>query len=116
MHEDDPVGLALLRIGRRNAREGEMEDYLATIVRANRAIQDAARGKVDVACMQALPKDLGDKLKRFPKVLVPELNRGQLCNIVRGKYLVDAKSVSKVAGVPFTTKELEVAIVELRNA
>jgi monoamine oxidase len=49
-----------LRIARRNAREGEMEDYLAAIVRANRAIQDAARGKADVACMQALPKDLGD--------------------------------------------------------
>jgi 2-oxoglutarate/2-oxoacid ferredoxin oxidoreductase subunit alpha len=63
-----------------------------------------------------LPKDLGEKLARFPKVLVPELNRGQLCNIVRGKYLVDAKSVSKVAGVPFTTKELEAAIDELRNA
>jgi monoamine oxidase len=49
-----------LRIGRRNAREGEMEDYLATIVRANRAIQEAARGKTDVACVAALPKDLGD--------------------------------------------------------
>ena len=63
-----------------------------------------------------LPKDLGEKLARFPKVLVPELNRGQLCNIVRGKYLVDAKSVSKVAGVPFTTRELEVAIEQLRSA
>jgi monoamine oxidase len=49
-----------LRIGKRNAREGEMEDYLAAIVRANRAIQDAARGKADVSCMQVLPKDLGD--------------------------------------------------------
>jgi monoamine oxidase len=49
-----------LRIGRRNAREGEMEDYLATIVRANRSIQEAARGKTDVACIKALPKDLGD--------------------------------------------------------
>ncbi len=49
-----------LRIGKRNAREGEMEDYLSTIVRAQRAIQDAARGKTDVSCMQALPKDLGD--------------------------------------------------------
>jgi hypothetical protein len=49
-----------LRITRRNAREGEMEDYLAAIVRANRAIQDAARGKADVSCLQALPKDLGD--------------------------------------------------------
>jgi monoamine oxidase len=49
-----------LRMGKRNAREGEMEDYLAALVRANRAIQDAARGKADVPCMQALPKDLGD--------------------------------------------------------
>jgi monoamine oxidase len=49
-----------LRIGRRDARTGELEDYLAAIVRANRAIGDAARGKTDVACAQALPKDLGD--------------------------------------------------------
>ena len=48
-----------LRIARRNAREGEMEDYLASIVRANRAIQDSARGKSDMSCAQALPKDLG---------------------------------------------------------
>jgi 2-oxoglutarate/2-oxoacid ferredoxin oxidoreductase subunit alpha len=66
--------------------------------------------------LNPLPKDLGDKLKRYPKLIVPELNRGQLCNIVRGKYLVDAKSVSKVAGVPFTTKELEVAIEQMRSA
>ena len=57
-----------------------------------------------------LPNDLGDLLRRFPKVLVPELNKGQLCNVVRGKYLVDATSVSKVAGMPFTTKEIEAAI------
>jgi hypothetical protein len=49
-----------LRITKRNAREGEMEDYLAAIVRANRAIQDASRGKTDMTCAQALPKDLGD--------------------------------------------------------
>ena len=50
-----------LRIGRRDARTNESEDYLATIVRANRAISDVARaGKADVAAAQALPKDLGD--------------------------------------------------------
>jgi len=49
-----------LRIGRRYAREGELEDFLAALVRCNRAIQDAARGKVDVSCAQAIPKDLGD--------------------------------------------------------
>ncbi len=49
-----------LRIGRRFAREGEMEDFLAALVRASRAIGEAARGKADVACAQVLPKDLGD--------------------------------------------------------
>ena len=60
-----------LRIGKRNAREGEMEDYLAAIVRANRAIQDMARGKVDVPCTQALPKDLGEWRPAVEFVLGP---------------------------------------------
>ena len=49
-----------IRIGRRNARAGETEEFLAALVRANRAIDDASRGKVDVSCASALPKDLGD--------------------------------------------------------
>ena len=48
-----------IRIGRRNAREGELEDFLAASVRANRAIADASRTK-DVDCASVLPKDLGD--------------------------------------------------------
>jgi monoamine oxidase len=54
-----PVGQKI-RIGRRNARPGETEEFLAALVRTNRAIEDASRGKVDVACASALPKDLGD--------------------------------------------------------
>jgi monoamine oxidase len=49
-----------VRIGPRNARESELEDYLSTLVRSNRAIDEAARGKTDVDCHRALPKDLGD--------------------------------------------------------
>jgi monoamine oxidase len=49
-----------IRIGRRNAREAELEDYLATLVRANRAIADAARAKGDVDCASAMPRDLGE--------------------------------------------------------
>jgi monoamine oxidase len=49
-----------LRIGLRNAREGETEDFFANLLRCNRAIAEAARGKVDVSCAQALPQDLGD--------------------------------------------------------
>jgi hypothetical protein len=47
-----------IRIGRRNARSGEVEDYLASLVRANHAIQDPSR-KSDTAALDALPKDLG---------------------------------------------------------
>ena len=53
-----PLGQKI-RIGQRNARAGETEDFLAALVRANRAIDDASR-KADVACASALPKDLGD--------------------------------------------------------
>jgi 2-oxoglutarate ferredoxin oxidoreductase subunit alpha len=66
--------------------------------------------------LNPLPNDLGEKLKRFDKILVPELNKGQLCNLVRGKYLVDAKPVSKVAGLPFRTREIEDAIEEARKS
>jgi monoamine oxidase len=59
-----------VRIGRRNAREGELEDFLAAEVRATRAIADAAR-KADVACEQALPIDLGDWRPSVEFVLGP---------------------------------------------
>src|SRR5580700_3126596 len=53
-----PLGQKI-RIGQRNARPGETEDFLAALVRANRAIDDASR-RGDVACASVLPKDLGD--------------------------------------------------------
>jgi len=62
--------------------------------------------------LNPLPNDLGDVLRRFDQVIVPELNRGQLCNILRANYLIDARPVSKVAGLPFTTREIEDAIEE----
>ena len=56
-----PVALGQkIRIGRRFARAGETEEFLAALVRANRTIDEASRGKFDVSCASALPKDLGD--------------------------------------------------------
>jgi monoamine oxidase len=49
-----------IRIGRRNARAGETEEFLAALVRANRAIDEASRGRVDFSCESVMPKDLGD--------------------------------------------------------
>jgi monoamine oxidase len=60
-----------VRIGRRYARPGEMEDYLTATVRVSRAIGEAARGKQDVSCAQALPKDLGDWQPTIEFVLGP---------------------------------------------
>jgi len=59
-----------VRIGRRYARESEMEDFLSSLVRANVAIADAAR-KSDVACTQVLPKDLGEWRPTIEFVLGP---------------------------------------------
>ncbi len=62
-----------------------------------------------------LPHDLGEKLRRYDTVIVPELNNGQLCHIIRGKYLIDAISVGKIAGLPFTAREIEAAIDDARQ-
>ena len=52
------------------------------------------------------PKDLGEVLRRYPKVLVPEMNMGQLTKLVRAEYLVDAQPIAKVQGQPFTAGEI----------
>ncbi|MCH2113271.1 MAG: 2-oxoacid:acceptor oxidoreductase subunit alpha, partial [Planctomycetes bacterium] len=53
-----------------------------------------------------LPNDLGDILRRYDKVVVPELNRGQMARLLRSEYLVDVESMSKVQGRPFTSSEI----------
>jgi 2-oxoglutarate ferredoxin oxidoreductase subunit alpha len=61
--------------------------------------------------MHPLPKDLGDILRRYPKVLVPEMNTGQLTKLIRAEYLVDAQVFSKVQGQPIFAEELEEEII-----
>jgi 2-oxoglutarate ferredoxin oxidoreductase subunit alpha len=61
--------------------------------------------------LNPFPADLADVVRRYPKVLVPEMNLGQLSRLVRAEFLVDARSVTKVKGQPFTAGELEQAIL-----
>ena len=68
--------------------------------------------KAHITHLNPLPPDLGDLLHRFEKVLVPELNMGQLAHVIRGRYLVDATPVTKVQGLPFKSREIEAAIDE----
>jgi 2-oxoglutarate ferredoxin oxidoreductase subunit alpha len=62
--------------------------------------------------LNPLPPDLGDILARFERVIVPELNSGQLANVLRARYLIDARPISKVQGLPFKSREIESAIDE----
>ncbi len=56
--------------------------------------------------LHPLPSNTGAVLKRYRKILVPELNAGQLCRLLRAEYLVDAMSLSKVQGQPFLVSEI----------
>jgi len=56
--------------------------------------------------LSPFPANLGDLLKRYDKVLVPEINLGQLALILRGRYLVDVISYNRVRGLPFSAAEL----------
>ena len=60
--------------------------------------------------LNPMPKNTADVLKRFKKVLVPELNAGQLVWLLRAKYLVPATGVNKIQGRPFLVSEIENAI------
>jgi len=75
------------------------------------AVRRAVDKKLSVAQvhlrhLNPMPNDLGDILKRYRKVLVPELNTGQLSLLLRAKYLVDVIGYNKVQGRPFGTEEI----------
>ena len=80
-------------------------------VRRKRA-EGADVSHIHVRHIWPLPANLGELLKSYDKVIVPEMNTGQLKTVLRDQYLVDAKPVNKVSGQPFTIAEIEAAIEE----
>jgi 2-oxoglutarate/2-oxoacid ferredoxin oxidoreductase subunit alpha len=70
-------------------------------------------GHVHLRHLNPLPSNLGDVLKNYKQVLVPELNMGQLLWVLRAKYLVDAVGLNKIQGRPFKQAELEQKIEEM---
>jgi len=63
--------------------------------------------------LNPFPRNTGDVLRRYERVLVPEMNLGQLLKLVRAEFLVDAVGYNRVRGVPFSTSELAQAIEAL---
>jgi len=77
----------------------------------------AAEGRsvahVHLRHLNPLPPDLGDILKRYKTVLVPEMNLGQLARLLRERYLIDVEQLNKVQGKPFKVSEIHDRIIEL---
>ena len=63
--------------------------------------------------VRPFPRNLGDIIKNFEQVLIPEINNGQLIKIIRDKYLVDAKAYNKIMGIPITKGELTEAMKKM---
>ena len=104
---DDPDGADLLVLG--------WGSTAGTIRAAARRVRRAG-GNVAVAHLRwvnPFPANTTEVVRSYRKVLIPELNVGQLATLIRAKYLVDAKSYSKVQGLPIFGDELEQAILEM---
>ncbi len=70
-------------------------------------------GHVHLRHLNPLPRNLGDVLQRYDKILVPEMNMGQLVMVLRARYLVDAQGYNKIQGKPFKQSEIENKIEEI---
>ena len=70
-------------------------------------------GHVQLRHLNPFPRNLGEVLKRYKKVLVPEMNMGQLVMLLRAKFLVDAIGYNKIQGKPFKQSEIEFKIEEV---
>jgi 2-oxoglutarate/2-oxoacid ferredoxin oxidoreductase subunit alpha len=82
------------------------------------AVQRArAQGKsvsqIHLRHLNPMPKNVGDVVKRFKKVLIPENNMGQLLLLIRAEFLVDAVGLHRITGRPFTISEVEAKILEM---
>ncbi|MEU8377553.1 2-oxoglutarate ferredoxin oxidoreductase subunit alpha, partial [Micromonospora sp. NPDC048894] len=67
--------------------------------------------------LNPLPANLGDVLATYDRVVIPEMNLGQLAQIIRARYLIDAIAYNQVRGLPFTAAELETMLEEVcKNA
>lgn len=102
---DDPAGDAELLILGWGSSFGPIGEACRRARRRGIAVAHA-----QLRHLNPLPANLGEILRRYPKVVLPEMNLGQLALLLRGRYLVDVQSVTKVEGMAFRADELEAVI------
>ncbi|GHJ34877.1 2-oxoacid:acceptor oxidoreductase subunit alpha [Streptomyces sp. TS71-3] len=104
---DDPSGQARLLVLGWGSTYGPIT---AAVRRLRRAGEDVAQ--VHLRHLNPFPANLGEVLKRYDKIIVPEMNLGQLTTLIRARYLVDARPHTQVRGLPFKAEQLATALKE----
>ena len=105
---DDPDGTARLLVVGWGSTHGAIQAGARRVRARGHAVATAQLMHVN-----PFPLNLGEILSRYDRVLVPELNLGQLSRLLRAEYLVDAKSINKVQGLPFLSAEIEAKMMEM---
>jgi 2-oxoglutarate/2-oxoacid ferredoxin oxidoreductase subunit alpha len=103
---DDPDGAHLLLLGW-GSSEGAVRAGVRRVREAGRSV-----ARAHLHHLNPLPANLGDVLRSYDHVLVPEMNSGQLAQLLRATYLVDVESFTRVEGRPLFAPEIEQAILE----
>jgi 2-oxoglutarate/2-oxoacid ferredoxin oxidoreductase subunit alpha len=104
--EGDPNGELVL------VAWGSTHGAVTAAVKAQRA-KGRRIGHIHLRYLNPLPKNLGEVMKQYKHVLVPEMNMGQLVMLLRAKYLIDAQGLNKIQGKPFKQAEIEHKIEEM---
>ncbi|GHA14544.1 2-oxoacid:acceptor oxidoreductase subunit alpha [Streptomyces echinoruber] len=108
---DDPSGEARLLVLGWGSTYGPIT---AAVRRLRTAGEQVAQAHL--RHLNPFPRNLGAVLKRYPKVVIPEMNLGQLATLIRAKYLIDAQSLTQVRGLPFKAEQLATALKEAIDA
>lgn len=98
---EDPGGQAKVLVVGWGSSYGPISAAARRVRLSGRAV-----ATVHLRHLNPLPSDLGDILRSYDRVIVPEMNLGQLAMILRAKYLVDCESYSRVRGLPISLSEL----------
>ncbi|MFE9365011.1 2-oxoacid:acceptor oxidoreductase subunit alpha [Streptomyces sp. NPDC006978] len=107
---DDPAGATTLVLG-----WGSTYGPITAAVRRLRAAGETI-AQAHLRHLNPFPRNLGEVLRRYDKVVVPEMNLGQLALLLRAEYLVDARSHNQVNGMPFKAEQLATALKEAIDA
>ena len=87
---------------------------IKTVVR-ELAVEGIDVAHTHIKYIHPMPKNLGQILSNYDKILIPEMNNGQLIKLIRDRYLVDAQPLNKIKGMPFEAQEIKSAILNMLN-